>query len=230
MKNNKENILKVNNIHKSYKNGETVIEVLKGVDFTVKRGEVLSIMGPSGAGKSTLLNIIGTLELPDNGEILYNNINPFDLDEKRLAKFRNEKIGFVFQFHHLLPEFTALENVMVPSIIYNDDFEKAREKAHSLLDRVGLGDRINHKPAQLSGGERQRVAVARAMINNPEVILADEPTGNLDIENGENLLKLILDLNTSLGVTFIIATHNLEVSKICARTIYLRDGKIVHDK
>jgi len=223
MKNDAVPILNVHNLSKSYHNDGIEVPVLKDISFSVNPGEVITIMGPSGIGKSTLLNLIGTLDYPDSGEISYNGINPFSLTEKEIARFRNKTIGFVFQFHHLLPEFTALENVMIPSIIYRNDPENAKKSSIEILERVGLGHRINHRPSALSGGERQRVAVARALINEPLVVLADEPSGNLDTHNSDLLINLILDLNRQFGRTFIIATHNSGIASKSHKVLYLSD-------
>ncbi|MBU4446771.1 ABC transporter ATP-binding protein [bacterium] len=216
-------MLNVHNLSKSYHNDGIEVPVLKDISFSVNPGEVITIMGPSGIGKSTLLNLIGTLDYPDSGEISYNGINPFSLTEKEIARFRNKTIGFVFQFHHLLPEFTALENVMIPSIIYRNDPENAKKSSIEMLERVGLGHRINHRPSALSGGERQRVAVARALINEPMVVLADEPSGNLDTHNSDLLINLILELNRQFGRTFIIATHNSGIASKSHKVLYLSD-------
>ncbi|MCG2716359.1 MAG: ABC transporter ATP-binding protein [Candidatus Marinimicrobia bacterium] len=223
MKNDVVPILNVHNLSKSYHNDGIEVPVLKDISFSVNPGEVITIMGPSGIGKSTLLNLIGTLDYPDSGEISYNGINPFSLTEKEIARFRNKTIGFVFQFHHLLPEFTALENVMIPSIIYRNDPENAKKSSIEMLERVGLGHRINHRPSALSGGERQRVAVARALINEPMVVLADEPSGNLDTHNSDLLINLILELNRQFGRTFIIATHNSGIASKSHKVLYLSD-------
>jgi lipoprotein-releasing system ATP-binding protein len=224
MKNDAVPILNVHNLSKSYHNDGIEVPVLKDISFSVNPGEVITIMGPSGIGKSTLLNLIGTLDYPDSGEISYNGINPFSLTEKEIARFRNKTIGFVFQFHHLLPEFTALENVMIPSIIYRYNPENAKKSSIEMLERVGLGHRINHRPSALSGGERQRVAVARALINEPLVVLADEPSGNLDTHNSDLLINLILELNRQFGRTFIIATHNSGIALKSHKVLYLSDG------
>lgn len=224
MKNDAVPILNVHNLSKSYHNDGIEVPVLKDISFSVNPGEVITIMGPSGIGKSTLLNLIGTLDYPDSGEISYNGINPFSLTEKEIARFRNKTIGFVFQFHHLLPEFTALENVMIPSIIYRYNPENAKKSSIEMLERVGLGHRINHRPSALSGGERQRVAVARALINEPLVVLADEPSGNLDTHNSDLLINLILELNRQFGRTFIIATHNSGIASKSHKVLYLSDG------
>ncbi len=223
MKNETNPILTVNNLSKSYHNDGIEVPVFTNITFSVNVGEVIAIMGPSGIGKSTLLNLIGTLDFPDSGEILYQGKNPFSLADKNIAQFRNQTIGFVFQFHHLLPEFTALENVMIPSIIYDYNPDSARKSALEMLDRVGLSHRINHRPSALSGGERQRVAVARALINKPLVVLADEPSGNLDMHNSDLLIELILELNKQDNRTFIIATHNSTIASKSHRVLYLSD-------
>jgi lipoprotein-releasing system ATP-binding protein len=183
-------------------------------------------MGPSGIGKSTLLNILGTLDRPDKGEVLYNGYNPFELSEKEKARFRNEEIGFVFQFHHLLPEFTALENVMMPAIVYRQKDNDVEKRARELLENVGLTHRIGHKPSEMSGGERQRVAVARSLINNPDVILADEPSGNLDLQNSKNLVDLLLQLNQEYGNTFIIATHNPDIAQKTEKVLIMEENQL----
>ncbi len=224
MKNDTSIILKVNNLSKKYINDSNDITVFENIDFSINEGEIVSLMGPSGIGKSTLLNILGTLTKPDTGNIIYDNVDPFTLSDKKLAKFRNEKIGFVFQFHHLLPEFSALENVYMPSIIYKPFTNKIKNEALEILKSVGLEHRINHRPSELSGGERQRVAIARAMINNPKVILADEPSGNLDVDNSQKLVDLLLELSQISKRTFIIATHNPSIAKRTDRILYM-DGK-----
>ncbi len=223
MKSNKSlPFLKVENVSKSFWNNGNEISVLREITFNIDEGEVVAIMGPSGIGKSTLLNLIGTLDTPDSGEIYFQGQNPFELSEKEFAKFRNTKIGFVFQFHHLLPEFTALENVIIPSIIYKTDIEKAKSLAKEMLKRVGLGERINHRPSALSGGERQRVAVARALVNNPLVVLGDEPSGNLDLLNSNMLIDLLLEVNEKYNKTLIIATHNPSIAERAHRVILLK--------
>jgi len=221
MKNDGKTILSVNSLSKSYHTDGIEVPVLKNISFSVNTGEVVTIMGPSGIGKSTLLNLIGTLDYPDSGTISYQGTNPFLLSDKEIARFRNETIGFVFQFHHLLPEFTALENVMIPSIIYRYDPASAAEKGKEILRQVGLGHRFDHRPAALSGGERQRVAVARALINKPLVVLADEPSGNLDATNSDLLIDLILKLNEQDRRTFIIATHNASIASKSHRVLRL---------
>lgn len=215
-------ILKANNIFKSY--GE--LPILKGVDLEVDKGEIVSIVGASGAGKSTLLHIIGTLDLADKGELYINDTAIHSLSANALSAFRNKHIGFVFQFHHLLPEFTALENVCIPAYIKGETPAICENKAMELLDLLGVADRANHKPSQLSGGEQQRVSVARALINSPSIILADEPSGNLDSENASALHKLFFHLRDTMNQTFIIVTHNEELASISDRTIHMRDGFI----
>ena len=202
------------------------LEVLKGIDLSVNKREVISIVGPSGAGKTTLLQVLGTLYRPDAGSILFNGIDLAALGKKALARFRNEHIGFIFQFHQLLPEFTALENVLIPALIARKSEKKARERAAELLHFLGLSERAHHKPSELSGGEQQRVAVARALMNEPDVILADEPSGSLDSRNKAELHKLFFNLRDQLGQTFIIVTHDEELAATTDRTIHLKDGKI----
>ena len=210
-------------IIKSYED----LQVLKGVDIDIAKGEIVSIIGKSGAGKSTLLHIIGTLDHPDAGSIVINSVDTTQLNKKDLAKFRNETIGFVFQFHHLLNEFTALENVTIPAHIYGTNSAKADKKAKELLDFLGLSDRMEHKPQELSGGEQQRVAVARALINDPAVIFADEPTGNLDASSSDDLHNLLKSLQSEMGQTFLIVTHNEELAKLSDRTLTMQDGRII---
>lgn len=202
------------------------LEVLKGIDLCVNKREVISIVGPSGAGKTTLLQVLGTLYRPDAGSILFNGTDLSALGKKALARFRNEHIGFIFQFHQLLPEFTALENVFIPALIARKSEKKARERAAELLNYLGLSERAHHKPSELSGGEQQRVAVARALMNEPDVILADEPSGSLDSRNKAELHKLFFNLRDQLGQTFIIVTHDEELAATTDRTIHLKDGKI----
>ena len=202
------------------------LEVLKGIDLSVNKREVISIVGPSGAGKTTLLQVLGTLYRPDAGSILFNGTDLSALGTKALARFRNEHIGFIFQFHQLLPEFTALENVFIPALIARKSEKKARERAAELLNYLGLSERAHHKPSELSGGEQQRVAVARALMNEPDVILADEPSGSLDSRNKAELHKLFFNLRDQLGQTFIIVTHDEELAATTDRTIHLKDGKI----
>lgn len=215
-------ILQANNIFKSY--GD--LEILKGVSVSVKKGEIVSIVGASGAGKSTLLHIIGTLDKPDRGTIMLEGQDVFSLSEKQLSDFRNKHIGFVFQFHHLLPEFTALENVCIPGYIAGKDRKTVEQKGLELLEILGVKHRANHKPSAMSGGEQQRVSVARALINDPTLVLADEPSGNLDSENATALHQLFFNLRDKMQQTFIIVTHNEELARISDRTIHMRDGLI----
>ena len=223
----KDIILRAENIHKVFSLGKDVkLHVLKGINLEVKRGEIISIVGASGAGKSTLLYILGALDRPSDGRVFIDGIDIFKMSDFELAKFRNQKIGFVFQFHHLLPEFTALENVAMPALIGGKNFNEARERAYELLKEVGLADRINHKPSELSGGEQQRVAVARALMNSPDIVLADEPSGNLDSKNAEALHELIIELNRKTGQTFIIATHNEKLAEKSDRIVKIVDGRI----
>lgn len=203
------------------------IQVLKSVDITVKQGDIVTITGPSGAGKSTFLHILGTLDKADSGNVWVAGIDVTKLNDKRLSAFRNKHIGFVFQFHHLLPEFTALENVCIPAFIAGDNQTLATEKAKALLQRLGLDDRLHHKPSELSGGEQQRVAVARALVNNPDVVLADEPSGNLDSQAARQLHRLFFELRNTMQQTFIIVTHNPELAGEADRTIHLVDGRVV---
>ena len=219
-------MIKAKNIHKSY--GE--LEVLKGVGLTIKKGEIVAIVGPSGAGKTTLLQILGTLDKStDNkgSQLTISNQNLLELKDNALSRFRNQHIGFIFQFHQLLPEFTALENVCIPAFINNKSKNEAENKAVELLDFLGLADRINHKPNELSGGEQQRVAVARALINDPDVILADEPSGNLDSSSAKKLHELFFALRDKFNQTFVIVTHNQELANMADRKLEMRDGNIV---
>ncbi|QIH32154.1 ABC transporter ATP-binding protein [Sphingobacterium sp. DR205] len=216
-------MLQAKGIHKAY----GALPILKGVDISVEKGEIVSIVGASGAGKSTLLHIIGTLDKPDQGAIFINGVDIHKLNAKKLSAFRNEHIGFVFQFHHLLPEFTALENVCIPAFIHGQGRAEAEKKAKELLELLGVSHRIDHKPAEMSGGEQQRVSVARALMNDPSIILADEPSGNLDSENAAALHQLFFDLRTKFQQTFIIVTHNEELARISDRTIHMRDGLVV---
>ena len=203
------------------------LQVLKGIDLHIDRGEVVSIVGPSGAGKTTLLQIIGTLDRADTGSVCVDGIDVTTLSQKALADFRNRHLGFVFQFHQLLPEFTALENIMIPAYIAGTSPRKAKERARELLQFMQLTDRADHKPAQLSGGEKQRIAVARALVNNPAVILADEPSGSLDTQNKQELHRLFFDLRDKFGQTFVIVTHDEQLATITDRTIHLRDGQVL---
>jgi lipoprotein-releasing system ATP-binding protein len=215
-------MLKANDIHKSY----GLVHVLKGVDFTMKEGEIVSIVGPSGSGKSTLLHILGTLDRPGQGEITINGNRINTLNDKQLAGFRNLNIGFVFQFHHLLPEFTAMENVCIPGWIGKRNKKEVAARAEVLLRTLGLEGRLDNKPGALSGGEQQRVAVARALINNPRIIFADEPTGNLDTANARELHQLFFDLRKQFNQTFLIVTHNEELATMSDRVLHMKDGKM----
>ncbi len=223
---NDDNIcLKTVNLYKSYISGKEELQVLKGIDLTVKIGDFVTIVGPSGTGKTTLLNLLGTLDRPTSGAVFYKDQDVFNLSDRDLARFRNREIGFIFQFHHLLPEFTAIENVMMPNLIAGINKEKAFKSARELLQIVGLEGREHHRPTELSGGEQQRVAVARALINNPRVVLADEPTGNLDRKSGDAIHDMIFRLNQEMKQTFIIVTHNENLAQRSNKIIRLIDGK-----
>lgn len=213
----------VESLQKSY----GTLKVLKGINLEIADSSVVTIVGASGAGKSTLLHLIGTLDRPDEGRVLIDNTDLYKLSDKELAEFRNLNIGFVFQFHHLLPEFTAVENVALPAMIAGQGKEAALKRATELLDYLKLSDRLTHKPSQLSGGEQQRVAVARALVNNPKLILADEPSGNLDTENARKLHQLFFDLRNRFGQTFVVVTHNTELAQMADRTVTIKDGTIV---
>jgi lipoprotein-releasing system ATP-binding protein len=215
-------MLRATNLQKSY--GD--LPVLKGIDLEINHGEVVAIVGASGAGKSTLLHILGTLDVPDAGNVFIDDVDVFEQSSRNLASFRNQSIGFVFQFHNLLPEFSALENVMIPGLISRADEKEIRQRAKSLLEMLGLTSRMEHKPSELSGGEQQRVAVARAMVNSPKLILADEPSGNLDSQNAIDLHNLFFQLRKEVGQTFIIVTHNAELAGMSDRKIELKDGKV----
>ena len=219
-------MIKAEKISKSY--GQ--LQVLKGIDLSVEKGEVISIVGASGAGKTTFLQILGTLSKPDNGRVIINNTDYRTLNDKQLAGFRNRNIGFVFQFHHLLPEFTAFENVCIPAYIAKTPVNEAEGKAREILGFLSLGDRMDHKPKELSGGEQQRVAVARALINGPAVLLADEPSGNLDSKNKNELHSLFFSLRKKYNQTIIIVTHDLELAKMADRCLTMHDGKIVDEQ
>jgi len=224
-----ETILKAEGIIKSYQTDKKVkLEVLKSVSLQIEREKISVIIGASGAGKSTLLHILGTLDRPDGGKVFYNEQNIFSLSDDKLAKFRNKNIGFVFQFHHLLPEFTAVENVAIPKMIGGVSKNAALIKAEELLIAVGLEERINHKPAELSGGEQQRIAVARALANDPSIIFADEPTGNLDSANSEILHNILIDLRDKYGKTFVIVTHNKELVELADTVYEMKDGILNH--
>ena len=218
-------MIKLEGITKSFGS----LQVLKGIDLEINKGEIISIVGPSGAGKTTLLQIMGTLDEPDAGVVQIDGTMVSRMKEKELSAFRNKNIGFVFQFHQLLPEFTALENVMIPALIAGVSSKEAHERAMKILDFMGLADRASHKPNELSGGEKQRVAVARALINDPAVILADEPSGSLDTQNKEDLHRLFFDLRDRLGQTFVIVTHDEGLAKITDRTVHMVDGMIKKD-
>lgn len=217
-------MIKISNITKSF--GD--LQVLKGIDLHIEKGEVVSIVGPSGAGKTTLLQIIGTLDNPDGGSIEIDGVDICKLNQTELARFRNQHIGFVFQFHQLLPEFTALENVMIPGLIAGRSKKEVRQQALSFLEMLGLKERASHKPNELSGGEKQRVAVARALINKPSVILADEPSGSLDTKNKTELHQIFFDLRDKLNQTFVIVTHDEELASLTDRTIHLSDGMVMN--
>ena len=216
-------MIKTNNIHKYFSD----LHVLKGIDIAIDQGEIVSIVGASGAGKSTFLQILGTLDKPDQGKILFNDLNVTEFSKKELAKFRNQNIGFVFQFHNLLPEFNSIENVCMPGFIGNRKRKEVEEQAESLLIELGLKDRLHHRPNQLSGGEQQRVSVARALINDPLIILADEPSGNLDSKNADELHELFFRLRNTFNQTFIIVTHNESLANLADRKIEISDGKII---
>jgi lipoprotein-releasing system ATP-binding protein len=219
-------MIQVNNLQKTFLKDGHRIEVLKGLDFEIAEGESLAVAGVSGAGKSTLIHIIGTLDHPTSGAVLFDGVDVFTWPEKRLAAFRNRKIGFVFQFHNLLPEFTALENAMMPALIQRMPKAEAKRRAEAILGEVGLGDRITHKPGELSGGEQQRVALARALILEPEILLADEPTGNLDTETGKRIEEMLIALNRTKRITLIVVTHNPLLADRMSQRIGLRDGRI----
>ena len=218
-------MIHLTNIEKSFGS----LEVLKGIDLEINKGEVVSIVGPSGAGKTTLLQIMGTLDRPDLGTVIVDGVDVSTLSQKKLSDFRNQHVGFVFQFHQLLPEFTALENIMIPAFIAGKSQKEAKRRALELLDFMGLTERAEHKPNELSGGEKQRVAVARALVNNPAVILADEPSGSLDTKNKGELHQLFFDLRDKFGQTFVIVTHDEQLASITDRTIHMKDGKIMED-
>lgn len=217
-------MIKAINIHKKF--GD--LEVLKGVNLEVKQGEIISIVGSSGAGKTTFLQLLGTLDQANEGQILYDDVDITKLNTNKLAQFRNENIGFVFQFHHLLPEFTALENVCMPALIKGDSKKEAEHKARLLMEKLEISHRKDHKPSELSGGEQQRVATARALINKPKVIFADEPSGNLDSKNAEKLHQLFFDLREQFKQTFVIVTHNDELAKMCDKKYEMEDGVIIN--
>lgn len=223
-------LILVDNLERSFNMGQQTVHVINGITMTIQRGEMVAIIGASGAGKSTLLHILGTLDRPTKGEVLFEGQNMFAVSETALASFRNTRIGFVFQFHHLLPEFSALENVYLPALIQKMPKNAAIESAKSLLAEVGLAHRFDHKPGELSGGEQQRVAVARALIRRPDLVLADEPTGNLDTHTGDELFDLLRKLNETHGTAFVIVTHNEKLSHQTDRLIHLQDGQILEDR
>jgi lipoprotein-releasing system ATP-binding protein len=216
-------ILEATDITKSY--GD--LTILNGVNLSIKQKEIVSIVGSSGAGKTTLLQILGTLDSPSSGNLKINNTNPFELSSDGLSRFRNKEIGFIFQFHQLLPEFTAYENVMLPGLIRGDSKKEATERAIMLLEKIGLKDRINHKPSELSGGEQQRAAVCRALFNQPKIIFGDEPSGNLDTKNSQELHELFFQLREEFNQTFVIVTHNKDLAKMADRTLTMMDGKFI---
>lgn len=218
-------MLQIENIYKSFENNGRIIQVLKGINLHVLPGESFAIIGPSGAGKSTLLNIMGTLEPPSEGNVFFNDLNVYQMDEMSLSKIRNREIGFVFQLHHLLLEFNAEENTMIPALISGYSKTKSAEMASAILSQIGLKDRLRHRVGELSGGEQQRVAIARALIMEPKLLLADEPTGNLDKATGDEITKLLLSLNRSRGLALIIATHNLELAHQMSKQLQLVDGR-----
>ncbi|HRK02352.1 MAG TPA: ABC transporter ATP-binding protein [Oligoflexia bacterium] len=224
---NSEIVLEARGVQKSFKKGKLVIPVLRGVDLAIKRGETVAIVGASGAGKSTLLHILGTLEAPSGGHVLFQGKNISSQSEERRCEFRNRHIGFIFQFHYLLPEFSALENVMMPGLIAGRHEHQLKAEALALLEEVGLSHRVHHKPGELSGGESQRVAVARALMMKPDVILGDELTGNLDSQNSEMLLSMLLSINQRHGVSVVVVTHDLKLAASMGRTITMQDGKLV---
>ncbi len=216
-------MIEATNIEKSF----GALKVLKGIDFSAEKSEVVSIMGASGAGKSTLLQILGTLSTPDSGSLIIDGIETRSLDKRQMSAFRNQKIGFVFQFHHLLPEFTSLENVMIPALIAGRSEKDAKKSALELLDTLGLSERTSHKPSELSGGEQQRVAIARALVNNPAVLFADEPSGNLDSATKTDLHNLFFKLRDTFGQTIVIVTHDPDLAKMCDRSLFMKDGVFI---
>ena len=222
--------LRVTDLSKSFLLGNQTVKVLKNINLEVRQGEILAMLGASGAGKSTLLHILGTLDRPTRGTVFYESQDIFRLSEQELAHFRNRRIGFVFQFHHLLPEFTALENTYLPSLMQKRPVAQCIEEASTLLSEVGLGHRLHHKPGELSGGEQQRVAVARALIHNPDLVLADEPTGNLDTHTGETLFALLRKLNQQRRTAFVIVTHNERLARQADRSIHVVDGRIANGR
>jgi len=220
-------MLRADNIHKIYKDGKRELHVLKGVSLELRRDEVIAVVGPSGAGKSTLLHILGGIDKPNSGRVFLDNSDFYSMDDAKRARFRNQKIGFVFQFYHLLPEFTALENVMLPAMIHGETRKSGRNRAEVLLEGVGLAKRMHHRPGELSGGEQQRVAIARALANNPKALLCDEPTGNLDSEMGQEILGILFGLNKKNKTAIIIVTHDKEIAKKADKIVEMKDGEIL---
>ncbi len=219
-------MIDIRKLRKDFRSGDETLHVLNGIDLEIRPGEMLAIVGASGAGKSTLLHVLGGLERPTSGTVRYGDLDVYALGNDRIARFRNERVGFVFQFHHLLPEFSAIENVMMPALIRNNDREAAVSLAASLLAEVGLGSRLHHRPGELSGGEQQRVAVARSLVLHPDVVLADEPTGNLDAHTGETVHDLLKRLNSEKGITFVIVTHNDRLALRADRVFRMTDGTL----
>lgn len=222
-------LLITKNIHKTFHINDQELHILRGIDITILQGEMIAIMGASGVGKSTLLNILGILDRPTTGEVIFSGANVFEKSDSELAYFRNRKVGFIFQFHHLLPEFTAIENTLIPAMILKMDRRKARVMAEELLSKVGLKDRMRHRPGELSGGEQQRVAIARALITSPEIILADEPTGNLDTHTGDEVFALLKSINHEFNTTFILVTHNEKLALQTDRILKMVDGMIYEE-
>jgi lipoprotein-releasing system ATP-binding protein len=219
-------ILQGQKLHKFYNSKQAKLHVLKGVNISIKKGEFVCILGASGAGKSTLLHFLAGLDRPSNGQVLLNGQNLYKIRDKQRTLIRNKDIGVVFQFYHLLPEFSAQDNIMLPALIAGKKIDQVRKKAHSLLEEVGLFNRKDHKPSQLSGGEQQRIAIARAIINDPQILICDEPTGNLDSQNGKKVCQILVDLNKKRNITIVVATHSNEIAKIAKRTLVIKDGKI----
>ncbi|MCQ9208680.1 MAG: ABC transporter ATP-binding protein [Omnitrophica bacterium] len=219
-------MLKAENLHKVYQDGKINLEAIKGINLEIKKGEILCIIGPSGAGKSTLLHLLGGLDTPSKGKVFLEGKDLYHISEEQRARIRNRTIGFVFQFYHLLPDFSALENVILPAVIDSSSFLKAKDKALRLLKLVGLGARLGHKPAQLSGGEQQRVAIARTLINDPQIIFCDEPTGNLDSERGKEIVELLGNLNREGNKTLVMVSHDEKIAKMAHRIVHIRDGRL----
>ena len=219
------NLIEAIQVHKSFKTEAGELNILRGINLTIAEGEMLGIIGASGAGKSTLLHILGALDKPSSGKVLFQGKDVFSMDEALLAEFRNSSIGFVFQFHHLLPEFNSIENVMLPGLISNRSYGETEKRAKQILEELGLSKRLKHRPGELSGGEQQRVAVARALLQNPKIVLADEPTGNLDTSTGNSLFDLFIELNRKNRTTFVIVTHNKTLSDNCHRVLEMADGR-----